>query len=54
MHYKYGHFYRIMSTDFQQCSTIAKHIITVTFCFGLYNSKAGDFGKENPLDSLKN
>ena len=52
-HHKYGHFYGIMSRDFQQCSTISKHIITVTFCFGPYDSKAGNFWKENPLDSPK-
>ena len=39
-HHKYGHFYWIMSRDFQQCSTMAKHIITVTFCFGPYDSKS--------------
>ena len=39
-HHKYGHFYRIMSRDFHQCSTMAKHIITVTFCLGPYNLKS--------------
>ena len=52
-YHKYGHFYGIMCRDFQQCSAIAKHIITVTFCFGPYNLKAGNFWKENPLDFLK-
>ena len=57
-HHKYGHFYWIMSRDFQQCSTMAKHIITVTFCFGPYDSKSSYFSigfskrnehHENPL-----
>ena len=59
-HYKYGHFSWIMSRDFQQCSTMAKHTITVTFCFGPCHLKSQlNFGRriqskktehhENPL-----
>ena len=44
-HHKYGHFYGIMSTDSQQCSTIAEHIITVTFWFGPYDLKSRYFLK---------
>ena len=52
-HHKYGHFYRIMSRDFQQCSTMAKHIITVTVILVSTTSKAPKFWKENILDSPK-
>ena len=54
-HHKYGHFYWKMSRDFQQCSTIAKHIITVTFCFGPYNLKSRSFleGESKKLNIMK-